>query len=66
MIDIGKDIRSVSDFKRNTSEARFFEVVEGWTEEERQDAMSHIEEGFLQAERGELVEGLRLGGRFRR
>ena len=38
-------------------EARFFEVVESWTDEERQAAMSHIEEGFLQAERGELIDG---------
>jgi hypothetical protein len=38
-------------------EARFFEAVESWTDEERQTAMSHIEEGFLQAERGELIDG---------
>jgi predicted transcriptional regulator len=38
-------------------EARFFEAVESWTDEERQAAMSHIEEGFLQAERGELING---------
>jgi hypothetical protein len=38
-------------------EARFFEIVESWTEEERHAAMSHIEEGFLQAERGELIDG---------
>jgi hypothetical protein len=38
-------------------EARFFEAVESWTDEERQAAMSHVEEGFLQAERGELFDG---------
>ena len=38
-------------------EARFFEAVESWTDEERQAAMSHIEEGFLQAECGELING---------
>jgi predicted transcriptional regulator len=38
-------------------EARFFEAVESWTDEERQAAVSHIEEGFLQAERGELIDG---------
>ena len=38
-------------------EARFFEAVDNWTDEERQAAMSHIEEGFLQAERGELIRG---------
>lgn len=37
-------------------EARFFEVVESWTDEERRAAMSHIEEGLLQAERGELID----------
>ena len=39
-------------------EARFFEVVESWTDAERRAAMSHIEEGFLQAERGELTGGV--------
>ncbi len=39
-------------------EARFFEVVESLTDEERQAAISHIEEGFLQAERGELIHGV--------
>ena len=38
-------------------EARFFEIVESWTDEERHAAMSHIEERFLQAERGELIDG---------
>jgi predicted transcriptional regulator len=38
-------------------EARFFEAVDNWTDEERQAAISHIEEGFLQAERGELING---------
>jgi hypothetical protein len=40
-------------------EARFFEAVDSWTDEERQFAMAHIEEGFLQAERGELIPGVR-------
>ena len=39
-------------------EARFFESVEGWSDTERMEAISHIEEGFLQAERGELMSGL--------
>ena len=38
-------------------ETRFFEVVESWTDEERHAATSHIEEGFLQAERGESING---------
>jgi len=40
-------------------EARFFETVESWTDEDRRAAMSHIEEGFLEAERGELTDGTR-------
>ena len=38
-------------------ETRFFEAVDNWTDEERHAAMSHIEEGFLQAERGESIHG---------
>ena len=38
-------------------EARFFEAVDSLTDEDRQAAMAHIEEGFLQAERGELING---------
>jgi predicted transcriptional regulator len=38
-------------------EARCFEAVESWTDEERQAAMAHIEEGFLQAKRGDLIDG---------
>ena len=30
---------------------------ESWTDEERQALTSHIEEGFSQAERGELIDG---------
>jgi Arc/MetJ-type ribon-helix-helix transcriptional regulator len=33
------------------------DAEESWTEEERQALSSHIEEGYLQAERGELVDG---------
>ncbi|HEX4136236.1 MAG TPA: hypothetical protein VHY84_16600 [Bryobacteraceae bacterium] len=38
-------------------EARFFEIVESWTDAERRAAMSHIEQGFLQAARGDLTDG---------
>jgi antitoxin ParD1/3/4 len=31
--------------------------AESWTDEERQALASHIEEGFAQAERGELTDG---------
>jgi len=37
-------------------EARYLGYVDGWTDDERLAAMSHIEEGFLQAERGELID----------
>jgi len=32
------------------------DAEESWTDEERQALSAHIEEGYLQAERGELVE----------
>jgi Arc/MetJ-type ribon-helix-helix transcriptional regulator len=32
------------------------DAEESWTDEERQALSAHIEEGFLQAERGELIE----------
>lgn len=37
-------------------EARFFEAVADWTDEERQAAKSHVEEAYLQAERGDLID----------
>jgi Arc/MetJ-type ribon-helix-helix transcriptional regulator len=33
------------------------DAEESWTDEERQALASHIEEGFAQAERGELADG---------
>jgi Arc/MetJ-type ribon-helix-helix transcriptional regulator len=33
------------------------DAEESWTEEERRALSSHIEEGYLQAERGELIDG---------
>jgi len=33
------------------------DAEEGWTDEERRALFSHIEEGYLQAERGELIGG---------
>lgn len=38
-------------------EALYSEALEGCTDDERQAATFHIEEGFLQAERGELIDG---------
>ena len=33
------------------------DAEESWTEEERNALTAHIEEGFQQAERGELIDG---------
>ena len=35
------------------------DAEESWTEEERRALSAHIEEGYLQAERGELIDGER-------
>ena len=34
------------------------DAEESWTDDERQALSAHIEESYLQAERGELIEGL--------
>jgi Arc/MetJ-type ribon-helix-helix transcriptional regulator len=34
------------------------DAEESWTDEERQALSAHIEEGYLQAERGELIDGV--------
>ncbi len=33
------------------------DAEESWTDEERQALTAHINEGYLQAERGELIDG---------
>ena len=33
------------------------DAEESWTDEERRGLAAHIEEGYLQAERGELIDG---------
>jgi Arc/MetJ-type ribon-helix-helix transcriptional regulator len=33
------------------------DAEESWTDEERQALSSHIEEGYLQAQRGDLIDG---------
>jgi hypothetical protein len=33
------------------------DAEESWTDEERRALSSHIDEGFLQADRGELIDG---------
>jgi Arc/MetJ-type ribon-helix-helix transcriptional regulator len=48
---------SAEDVLRRALEAQ--DAEESWTEEERLALSSHIEEGHLQAERGELIDGAR-------
>jgi Arc/MetJ-type ribon-helix-helix transcriptional regulator len=43
------------DVLRRALEAQ--DAEESWTEEERRALSAHIEEGYLQAERGELIDG---------
>ena len=50
-------IRSAEDVLRRALEAQ--DAEESWTDEERRALSSHIEEGYLQAERGELIDGAR-------
>ena len=45
----------VEDVFRRALEAQ--DAEESWTNEERRALTAHIEEGFLQAERGELIDG---------
>jgi Arc/MetJ-type ribon-helix-helix transcriptional regulator len=49
---------SVEDVFRRALEAQ--DAEESWTEEERRALTAHIEEGFLQSERGELIEGAQV------
>jgi antitoxin ParD1/3/4 len=46
---------SPEDVLRRALEAQ--DAEESWTDEERRALSAHIEEGFQQAERGELIEG---------
>jgi Arc/MetJ-type ribon-helix-helix transcriptional regulator len=46
---------SVEDVFRRALEAQ--DAEESWTDEERRALSSHIDNGFLQAERGELIDG---------
>jgi Arc/MetJ-type ribon-helix-helix transcriptional regulator len=45
---------TVEDVLRRALEAQ--DAEENWTDEERRALSAHIEEGFLQAERGELID----------
>ena len=46
---------SVEDVLRRALEAQ--DAEESWTDEERRALSAHIEAGYQQAERGELIEG---------
>jgi len=46
---------SVEDVLRRALEAQ--DAEESWTDEERRALAAHIEEGYLQAEHGELIDG---------
>ena len=47
---------TAEDVLRHALEAQ--DAEESWTEDERLALSSHIEEGYLQAERGELIDGI--------
>jgi Arc/MetJ-type ribon-helix-helix transcriptional regulator len=49
---------NVEDVLRRALEAQ--DAEESWTDEERRALSAHIEEGYLQAERGELIDGARV------
>jgi Arc/MetJ-type ribon-helix-helix transcriptional regulator len=46
---------SAEDVLRRALEAQ--DAQESWTDEERRALSAHIEKGYLQAERGELIDG---------
>jgi antitoxin ParD1/3/4 len=46
---------SVEEVLRRALEAQ--DAEESWTDEERQALSAHIEDGYQQAERGELIDG---------
>jgi Arc/MetJ-type ribon-helix-helix transcriptional regulator len=48
---------SIEDVLRRALEAQ--DAEESWTDEERRALSAHIEEGYLHAERGELIDGAR-------
>ena len=51
----GGGYESVVDVLRRALEAQ--DAEESWTDEERRALSAHIEEGYQQAERGELIDG---------
>jgi len=51
----GGGYMNVEEVLRRALEAQ--DAEESWTDEERRALSAHIEEGYLQAERGELIDG---------
>jgi Arc/MetJ-type ribon-helix-helix transcriptional regulator len=49
---------SVEEVLRRALEAQ--DAEESWTDEERRALSAHIEEGYLQAEHGEFIEGAQV------
>ncbi len=49
---------NAEDVLRRALEAQ--DAEESWTDQERQALAAHIEEGYLQAERGELIDGAQV------
>jgi Arc/MetJ-type ribon-helix-helix transcriptional regulator len=50
--------RSVEDVLRRALEAQ--DAEESWTDEERRALSDHVEQGYLQAERGEVIDGAQV------
>jgi antitoxin ParD1/3/4 len=50
---------SAEDVLRRALEAQ--DAEESWTDEERRALSAHVEEGYQQAERGELIDGAQAG-----
>jgi antitoxin ParD1/3/4 len=50
---------NVEDVLRRALEAQ--DAEESWTDDERRALSAHIEEGYLQAEAGELIDGAQAG-----
>jgi Arc/MetJ-type ribon-helix-helix transcriptional regulator len=51
----GGGYASVEDVLRSALQAQ--DAEEGWTDDEHEALASHVECGYLQAERGELIDG---------
>jgi Arc/MetJ-type ribon-helix-helix transcriptional regulator len=52
------EYQTVEDVLRRALEAQ--DAEESWTDEERRALSAHVEEGYLQADRGELINGAQV------